>query len=420
MNLLKQCLKIFIGINIVVSVVFPQDSWEVFTKKDGLVDEGVMQILEDSSGNLWFRTVNKGVMKYNGTNWINYSTNNGLLSNKIVTMHKHSDGTILFGDFKGIVRYNGKSFDIIENKYGTDHIIEDSSGNLWFGPMNAYCYYDGENVNRITKKGGNIPSTFLTSHYYDKKNNTMWFGGRSNGISSYDGKNWIVHSEEVGAPTTQITTIVSDDDGVVWVGTNKGVYSYNGIEWSHYSIENGLVTDDILQLHKDNNNRIWAISGKTPTLLGLGFAIDLISAGASALSKSGLHVYSDGKWHAFADDPGVPTSRVTKLFETSNGDLWFDTYIAGIHRYDGSSWFEYNDKNGVSNHFWTEFEDSKGNVWFGLSNLLGKGLGKFDGKDWTIYNTDTGLPGNGIVSIFEDSKGNMWFSTDKSIIKYMP
>ena len=405
--------RFIIALIMVFSLCCAQGTWKVFTQADGLSSNSAIDILEDSQGNLWFNTGNKGVMKYNGTNWINYSTNNGLLSNKHIIMHKHSDGTIIFGGRKGIIRYNGSTFEVITKKYGTGHIIEDSSGNIWFGTINVSCYYDGENIIRITKKRGNIPSKILSYYYYDKKNDTMWFGGRK-GLSSFDGENWIIYSKEVGAPTTTVTTIVSDDDGVVWAGTNKGIYSYNGLEWIHYSIEEGLITDDILSLHKDNMNRIWAISGKKPIMPGV------VWGALAALSKSGLQLYNDGKWSGFAAAPGVPNSKVRKMFETSTGDLWFDTDGDGIYKYDNSSWNEYNNMNGVSNHFSAIYEDSKGNLWFGLINMVGKGLGKFDGKEWTIYSTDTGLPSNGIESILEDSKGNMWFATRNGIVKYIP
>ncbi|MBC8314770.1 MAG: hypothetical protein ISR57_06115 [Bacteroidales bacterium] len=68
------------------------------------------------------------------------------------------------------------------------------------------------------------------------------------------------------------------------------------------------------------------------------------------------------------------------------------------------------------------FEDSKGNVWFGLGLGLGQraGIGKFDGTEWTFFDKDTGLPKNLIVSILEDSKGNMWFGIPSGIVRYSP
>ena len=58
-----------------------QDYWDVFTV-DGLADNGATPVLEDSRGNIWF-LVKKGVLKYDGTTWTNYSTSHGLVSDEI-------------------------------------------------------------------------------------------------------------------------------------------------------------------------------------------------------------------------------------------------------------------------------------------------------------------------------------------------
>ncbi len=146
-----------------------------------------------------------------------------------------------------------------------------------------------------------------------------------------------------------------------------------------------------------------------------------LAAGISALSKSGLSVFYEGEWHPFSDEPNILDSRAIKIFETSKGEFWFDTFVAGIYRYDGSSWYEFKKKNGFrSNHYFSIYEDSKGNMWFGLGSVKGLGIGKFDGENWTFYGKDTGLPSDLITSILEDSKGNMWFRSSKGILRYSP
>jgi ligand-binding sensor domain-containing protein len=399
-----------------------QDSWEVFTQEDGLVDDVAWQILEDSKGNIWFRTANKGVIKYDGNGWINYSTDQGLVSNKIATIYEDSKGMIWLGSKKGLMRFNGDSFEVISSKNIIDRadgmnlirIIEDSSGNIWFG-SGTLSSFDGENVSMHTSNKNQLPSLFINLFYYDEVKNIMWIGGLgmgpNSGISSFDGEKWQIHKKEPGAPQVQINCIITDDNGILWAGTKKGVYCYDGTSWTNYSVEHGLTPDIVLILHKDSNNKIWATTGKPPSR---GVAI-------SALSKSGLNVFYEGEWHTFKEVPGSPNSRVIKIFETSKGEFWFDTFKLGIYRYDGSSWYEFKRKNGFkSNHFTSIYEDSKGNVWFGLGSIGGEGIGKFDGIKWTFFDEDTGLPSNFIISILEDSKGNMWFGSSKGILRYSP
>ena len=45
------------------------------------------------------------------------------------------------------------------------------------------------------------------------------------------------------------------------------------------------------------------------------------------------------------------------------------------------------------------------------------GLAKFDGTNWTVYNTsNSGLPDNGVYSIAIDGSGNKWIGTLAGLI----
>ncbi|MEJ2543931.1 MAG: ATP-binding protein, partial [Calditrichaceae bacterium] len=60
----------------------------------------------------------------------------------------------------------------------------------------------------------------------------------------------------------------------------------------------------------------------------------------------------------------------------------------------------------------TIFQDSNERIWFGTEN---GGLMCFNGKNFDMFNPETGYPINSAVSITEDSLGNIWFlsSEDK-------
>jgi ligand-binding sensor domain-containing protein len=53
--------------------------------------------------------------------------------------------------------------------------------------------------------------------------------------------------------------------------------------------------------------------------------------------------------------------------------------------------------------------DGGGNKWIGTL----EGLAKFDGVNWTVYNTsNSGLPDNYVGAIAIDGRGNKWIGTD--------
>ncbi|MBP6430852.1 MAG: hypothetical protein KA319_03715 [Ferruginibacter sp.] len=62
-------------------------------------------------------------------------------------------------------------------------------------------------------------------------------------------------------------------------------------------------------------------------------------------------------------------------------------------------------KEGLpSNYVLSIDEDENGFLWVGTD----KGLAKFDGFTWKIFNTDNGLPGNYIPGVFCTKKGGIW------------
>lgn len=77
----------------------------------------VYAINEDNNGNLWIGTVDAGAWKYDGTNFTNYTTTNGLTSSAINTIYKDKNGELWFGtDNNGLCKFNGTAFNSVEVK----------------------------------------------------------------------------------------------------------------------------------------------------------------------------------------------------------------------------------------------------------------------------------------------------------------
>jgi ligand-binding sensor domain-containing protein len=59
--------------------------------------------------------------------------------------------------------------------------------------------------------------------------------------------------------------------------------------------------------------------------------------------------------------------------------------------------------------------DRRGDKWVSLVTLgdivMGGGVGRFDGQEWTVYNKSTGLPSDYVAALSTDSRGNVWVCT---------
>jgi ligand-binding sensor domain-containing protein len=64
----------------------------------------VNTIAKDLSGNIWFGTP-KGISKMHDNEWENFTTENGLVSNRINTIAVDLDGSVWVGTDNGISHY---------------------------------------------------------------------------------------------------------------------------------------------------------------------------------------------------------------------------------------------------------------------------------------------------------------------------
>ena len=104
---------------------------------------------------------------------------------------------------------------------------------------------------------------------------------------------------QAGLSSPNVTGIVEDADGNIWIGTVRGLNKYNGSTYVvFYQGENGLPDDFISALCSDSEGRLWA---------GTGSGISLIRGGRV--------------------DPGyqVLTTRVSQVADWDAGHLLFST-----------------------------------------------------------------------------------------------
>ncbi|HWY33947.1 MAG TPA: two-component regulator propeller domain-containing protein, partial [Nitrosopumilaceae archaeon] len=63
------------------------------------------------------------------------------------------------------------------------------------------------------------------------------------------------------------------------------------------------------------------------------------------------------------------------------GNLWFGTKGEGLYCYDGKSFTNFTEKDGLSSNFiWSALEDDTGKLWFGTAD----GISCYDGKKFTV------------------------------------
>jgi len=119
-----------------------------------------------------------------------------------------------------------------------------------------------------------------------------------------------------------------------------------------------------------------------------------------SMSLSGQNYYTRN----FTIEDGLPSNTVRAVFKDSRGIMWVGT-SAGLCRFDGREFTVYNSANGLgAENIFDITEDNKGNLWIGG---MGCGISMFDGTKFTNYDEKKGLVCNDVRRVWWSKKFNI-------------
>ncbi|MFT5819229.1 MAG: ligand-binding sensor domain-containing protein [Crocinitomix sp.] len=214
--------------------VLESGAWTTYTTDDGLGNNKVQCINEDSDGNMWFGTIT-GLSKFDGATWTTFGTGDGLPFGGVKSITLNDDGNLWIGTgLGGVAIYNGTDFTEITEDEG---LISDKIRGIDFSPSGQTWVATAEGVTSL-----DAADAVLANH-------TTIFT-----LPEPDTLNPIVD-------------IKVDDNGVVWAGvyvdylvSEGGVCAYNGSTWFQFDVDDGLAGPVINGLDIDENNDVWVVT----------------------------------------------------------------------------------------------------------------------------------------------------------------
>jgi len=291
-------------------------------KKDLVLEDpfySINTIVEDRQGSIWFATYGAGVIRYDGEEFANFATEDGLPSNDIESATVDREGNLWFGSpSAGATRYDnrrpvGERFTTFTTEDGLggnqiEAIFEDRDGFLWFGTFSGgITRYDGVQFAQFTTRDG-LPSSFVFSAAQDRNDN-LWFGARD-GLSRYDGEEFVNFTTKDGLAGERVTSILEDSRGNLWFGTRQGISRYDGEKFVNLTIEDGLSDNAINAIAEDQEGNLW-------------FA-----------TQAGVSRYDGEKFVNFTTQDGLIDNTVTGVFADRSGNLLFTGENGGISQYN--------------------------------------------------------------------------------------
>jgi len=321
--------------------------------KDSQIAEYVVEVFEDSKGNLWFGTIGKGAARYDGKALTYFTTEHGLSGNTVTSFAEDKEGNLWFGTHSGLSKFDGKTFTSFTTSDGlvndrVSQLLLDKKGILWVGSWRGVSRFDGKTFSTLTISNPEIEllpyqSTMDWITEIEDKQGNIWFGRDGYGVCKYDGKSFVHYTKTNGLASNNIQAIKEDKQGNLWFGSRI--------------------------VEKDNPDK----GGRS---------------GDGGLSRF------DGKtFIQFPEIKGLSKNEIYAINEDQNGNIWIGANGLGVYRYSGNDFtlFSKTDRADLLGNGYgiqSILADKKGNIWFGLSG----GLFRLNGN--SIVNVSQNGPWN--------------------------
>ena len=393
----KICL-LFISVFFVVSSTFSQNiDFRNYTIKDGLAQNTITYIMQDSDGYLWFGT-QLGVSKFDGKEFQNFKISDGLANNYILTIFEDSRDDIWIGTREGVSKYNGQEFvnyteeDGLVNK-NVKFIEELENGNLVFATSAGVSVFNGEEFTNYTQKG-KLPNNNVT-HVYKDEGSGVWLG-LAEGMARLSDDSLKVFTEKEGFTNDIVWDITSKHSGKLWIATqNKGLFEYSNGKFKNYTTQDGLHSNMILSLYLDDNNDLWMGS-----------------------YKSGVAKYN-GKTFSTLKEKTIADKIILEIKEDPNNNLWFRSARNGVFKYRNKQLRNFTEKNNLIENYSDSKKgllkvDREGNVWIGTVS----GISKYGKAIFEHFTDNHGLYGNNILAVSANREDDVWVSTYNGLMHY--
>jgi len=387
----------------------------VWTSQSGVPGEAVYQVLQTSDGYLWLRT-SAGLIQFDGERFTRIDPAvEGVPFREVVrTISTTTDGHLLVrgasqtivyrsGRFENLLRpaglpdgtvriaaqaadggvwigaddfiYLARADHVDMLRQGTSWItaaVADAHGSMWIGGLRGLYEYSGERL------AFELPTpSGITALFRDREDN-FWVGTQK-GLYRLVRERLEPHPLGQILKNCQITSIVEDRAGSLWVGTNgSGLFRYANGQWHSFTSLDGLSDDNVSSIVEDREGNLW-----------VGTA-------------SGLDRFQNTAITTLTSKQGLISNDITAVAEGANGEIFAFSDGGGLTELQGSTVRHYSVREGLASIFGASLYASRdGSLWIGAE----KGLCRLKDGHLTTFSANGELPGQFISAINEDEQG---------------
>ncbi len=402
----------------------PPLSVQRYSLEEGLSQQAVNAIVQDSEGFMWFGTED-GLNRFDGYEFRQLrherSVAQTLPSGWIAALVSSEDGLWIATDGGGVV-FRSASTGLLEappalrdapDLQRVRALARDRLGRLWLGSRDAgVAIFDprsGElrRIRHSNTDRNSISDDSIFSIVHLRGGDTLI--GSASGLDRLSAANLDVTrltlpTELVAAgQPLRVRAIAESADGAVWVGTDAGLARLD---------QRG----DRLRAYRDSrlgDNRVQALLIDTHGRLWVGFIRGLAWFDTADETFS---LYRRDE----AEPRSLPDDYIVSLFEDRGGSLWIGTKLGGLAKWNPRTWsfghFRASAEEGFTDRNITSFaEDRLGRLWIGTFgggiNLLDRASSKVSGVVRHAAGVRGTLSDDRVMAMLEGADGAVWVGT---------
>lgn len=377
---MKQLLILLVFISTLLSVNAQQKSikFDTYTIEEGLSQSQVTSIVQDNFGYIWLATQD-GLNRFDGYNF-------------------------------QIFKNEPNNSNSIPNNYVHD-LIKDQGGNLWFGTNRGIASFNSKTgeISKINRNNYPQLKGYIFTHLVFDKQGLLWALSEKHGINIIDTKSNKVKVLDQINGTSVFSSIYSDTQSNIWVGTKYGQIFYASPPYKSFtSVDNTDLGSlgEIMEFEEINSNKMVVATETGPFLI---------------TDKINIENLTDGGKLRYI--------KTNTAYAENEKQVWLGTAEKGMYLIDLSNNEEkifhyrknpYDNSSIIDDNILDLYEDVSGVIWVGTE----KGVSKFDKfkQGFTTIslnnNPKEGLINYNVWSFAEDTSQNIYIGTKKDLTIY--
>ncbi|HAS46837.1 MAG TPA: hypothetical protein DCS93_40505, partial [Microscillaceae bacterium] len=314
-----------------------------YTEKQGVTSKFITSLSVDQNNNLWISN-RKGINKFNGVNFENFTTKEGLTSNFISSAIGDSMGNLWLGAGDKIIKYNPQSF----IHYNSDHksmaintICEGNQGNILIGGFEGFSQITDTTITFYNRENGlPIKYSFVNALTADQ-HNTMWFAISGKGLVKFDGEKMTHFTTQQGLISNNITSLIGDKAGNLWITTWDGISKFDGKSFTNYSTT--LSRDFVTGAALDKQRHFWA-----------------------SIRFGGVVKITDKSLTHYSMKEGLPSNNLQLLKADKDPKVIWLSHEDGLISFNDTLFHHY----ATQGPFLSMNKDQRGNYWLSNNNTV--------------------------------------------------